>query len=287
MGGRLSVGRGAGRLIGDGSDGPEEASKRRAQFAATVALDWRLSPSLSIYSHYQGGFRAGGFAVAPAGSATESQEFLNDELSQVELGIRWRDKDRDRFSVRAALFAVDWNNIQADLVDGAGLPYTANIGNGRIYGLDGEIQWRATPSLTLTAAAFLNQSFLYDIPPEFGEPNRNTLPNIPDDGVRVGVEWRTRLARNIGLTVDGSFRGFGKSNLGVGPLFDVSQGNYGVVGLGSRLGFPPFGLSLDISNLGDTRANTFAFGNPFGLAGRNQMTPVRPRTIRLGIDARF
>ncbi|MGH6695854.1 TonB-dependent receptor domain-containing protein [Sphingopyxis sp.] len=287
MGGRLSMGRGAGRLVGDGSDGPEETSKRRAQFAATVALDWRLSPSLSIYSHYQEGFRAGGFAVAPAGSATGGQEFRSDELGQVELGVRWRDRDRDRLSLRAALFAVDWNNVQADLVDEGGLPYTANIGNGRIYGLDGEIQWRATPSLTLTAAAFLNQSFLYDVPPEFGEPNKNTLPNIPDDGLRLGVAWRTRLARNASLTVDASFRGFGKSNLGVGRLLDVSQGNYGVVGIGARLGFPRFGLSLDISNLRDTRANSFAFGNPFGLAGRNQITPVRPRTIRLGIDARF
>ena len=190
-------------------------------------------------------------------------------------------------SLRAALFAVDWNNVQADLVDEAGLPYTANIGNGRIYGLDGEIQWRATPSLTLTAAAFLNQSFLYDVPPEFGEPNKNTLPNIPDDGLRLGLEWRRQLARKVGLTVNASFRGFGKSNLGVGPLLDVSQGNYGVVGIGARLAFPRFGLSLDIANLGDTRANTFAFGNPFELAGRNQITPVRPRTIRLGIDARF
>ena len=287
MGGRLSVGRGAGRLVGEGADGPEEASKRRAQFASTVALDWRFSPSLSIYAHYQEGFRAGGFAVAPAGSATDSQEFLHDELGQVELGVRWRDKDRDRLSLRAALFAVDWNNVQADLVDEAGLPYTANIGNGRIYGLDGEIQWRATPSLTLTAAAFLNQSFLYDVPPEFGEPNKNTLPNIPDDGLRLGLEWRRQLARKVGLTVNASFRGFGKSNLGVGPLLDVSQGNYGVVGIGARLAFPRFGLSLDIANLGDTRANTFAFGNPFELAGRNQITPVRPRTIRLGIDARF
>ncbi len=73
----------------------------------------------------------------------------------------------------------------------------------------------------------------------------------------------------------------------MGPLLDVSQGNYGVVGLGARLGFSRFGLSLDITNLGDTRANSFAFGNPFGLAERNQTTPVRPRTIRLGIDARF
>ena len=105
--------------------------------------------------------------------------------------------------------------------------------------------------------------------------------------MRLGVAWRTQLARKTNLTVDASFRGFGKSNLGVGPLLDDSQGNYGVVNIGARLGCPRFGLSLDISNLGDTRANSFAFGNPFGLAGRNQITPVRPRTIRMGIDVRF
>ncbi len=60
----------------------------------------------------------------------------------------------------------------------------------------------------------------------------------------------------------------GRSRLGIGPLLDIPQGNYTVVDIGGRLGFGRFGVSLDVSNLGNVRANSFAFGNPFGLAQR-------------------
>ena len=84
-----------------------------------------------------------------------------------------------------------------------------------------------------------------------------------------------------------SMRYVGKSQLGTGPLLGVSQGDYLVAELGGRLAFGNIGISLDIANLGDGRANTFAYGNPFGLSQRDQVTPLRPRTIRLGIDVRF
>jgi hypothetical protein len=73
----------------------------------------------------------------------------------------------------------------------------------------------------------------------------------------------------------------------VGQFLDISQGDYFVVDSGARLDFGNFALSLNLDNLADVRANTFAFGNPFGLAQRDQTTPLRPRTVRLGVDARF
>jgi hypothetical protein len=46
-------------------------------------------------------------------------------------------------------------------------------------------------------------------------------------------------------------------------------------------------LALDLDNLLNTRANTFAFGNPFSVADGLQQTPMRPRSIRIGFDASF
>lgn len=284
-GGRLTVSDGAGRLLDDVGGGEEESSRARVRFAGSAALDWHLSPSLSAFLHYQQGFRPGGFAVA-SGSAA-SQQFDADDLSQIELGIRWRDAARDRLSVRAAVFAVDWNHVQADLVDSSGLPVTANIGSGRIYGLDGELTWRASPAWTLTAAAFLNDSRVVGTAPAVTNPDGITLPNIPRDGIRIGSAWRFQLARDVTLSGEATAHYVGQSHLGATPPMDVTQGQYLVAGLGARIDFARFGISLDIANIGDARANTFAFGNPFGLGSRNQVTPLRPRTIRLGLDARF
>ena len=41
-----------------------------------------------------------------------------------------------------------------------------------------------------------------------------------------------------------------------------------------------------MTNLADTKGNRFALGTPFA-TGREQVTPLRPRTVRLGIDASF
>ncbi len=46
----------------------------------------------------------------------------------------------------------------------------------------------------------------------------------------------------------------------------------------------PYGEALQ--HLLDTRGNRFALGTPF-TTGRDQVTPLRPRTLRIAIDTRF
>jgi outer membrane receptor protein involved in Fe transport len=70
-------------------------------------------------------------------------------------------------------------------------------------------------------------------------------------------------------------------------LLDVPQGDYFVADADVRRVFGRFTVSLNLENIGNVRANTFAFGDPFGLAQHNQVTPLQPRTLRLGVDARF
>ena len=53
-----------------------------------------------------------------------------------------------------------------------------------------------------------------------------------------------------------------------------------------RVGREAFGVSLSLTNLADVKGNRFALGTPFAM-GRDQVTPLQPRTIRLGLDARF
>jgi hypothetical protein len=91
----------------------------------------------------------------------------------------------------------------------------------------------------------------------------------------------------MAFSVDGSVRYVGKSQLGIGPPIDIQQGGYVDGELGARLDFGRFGLSLDVTNVGDVRSNRFSFGNPFAVADRTQVTPLRPRAARIGIDAAF
>jgi len=73
--------------------------------------------------------------------------------------------------------------------------------------------------------------------------------------------------------------------LGTGDLLDVSQGDYTTLGASAGLRWRNLDLTLGLDNLTDATANRFSFGNPFGLAARNQVTPLRPRNVRIGVSA--
>ena len=284
VGGRLTWSRSVGVLLVNSGDETLEPRRKETRVTPTLALAWQATPSLFAFAHYQEGFRSGGVAVAPSGAAIDNRRFEPDNLTMVEVGLRHA---RGRLTFDATVSHVVWSDIQADLVDTAGLPVTANIGDGRILGLETKARWRPSDAFDLEAAAFFNRSALYSPAPDFLAADERSLPNIAEAGGRVAATWRVAIADDIALTLDGSLRYEGTSELGIGASIDAKQGNYVVGALGGRLTFGRYAVSLDVANVADTRANRFAFGNPFGIDRNDQVTPLRPRSVRIGLDARF
>jgi outer membrane receptor protein involved in Fe transport len=282
LGGRLTYARSVGMLLD--TPAPHDEPKRTdVRFSPSAALTWHAAPRLLVYARFQQGFRAGGLAVSTAGA----QRFESDSLTSWEAGVRFGRADRDRLSVNAAFSYARWADIQADLIDSSGLPFTANLGDGRIWGFEAEASWRLTPSLRLEAAAYVNSSALSNPVPTFAAADERDLPNIPGEGARAALHFETPLSSRVTLALDSALRYVGHSQLGIGPPLDLRQGGYVDGQLGARLDFGRFGLSLDIDNLADARGNRFAFGNPFSVAAGDQLTPLRPRTVRIGFDAAF
>jgi len=112
------------------------------------------------------------------------------------------------------------------------------------------------------------------------------IPNIARITARTGAVYHRTLAGGRDLRIDGWLRYVGASRLGVGPVLGERQGSYLDSGLTARLGLGAFGVSASVTNLADVRGNRFALGTPF-TTGRDQVTPLRPRTLRLGLDAAF
>ena len=112
------------------------------------------------------------------------------------------------------------------------------------------------------------------------------MPNIARFAGRLGFDYEHRLGDRLSLTMQGWASYVGKSRLGLGPELGEAQGDYLDSGITARIGHDRLGLSLGITNLADMEGNRFALGTPFAI-GREQITPLRPRTIRLGIDASF
>lgn len=272
------------RLIGHGidiADRRDEPRRHDVSALPTAGLSWRAGPALTVYARYQEGYRAGGLAIQDG----RTQRFAGDSIGTWEIGLRAGRPDA-RMSMSATLSYAHWENIQADLVQSDGLPFTANIGSGRIAGAELQANWRLGRALSLRAGLFFNDSRLAHPAPAFAGERDASLPNIADATAHLDGRYVLALPGRA-VTLIASVNYVGRSRLGVGPALDLDQGRYADTAAGLSVPLGAVTLALDATNLLDHRGNIFALGNPFGVLAGRQVTPLRPRTVRIGMAAAF
>lgn len=281
------------------------ASRSEETVLPSVSLAANVDPETTVYLRYQEGFRPGGLAI----SGNFVARFQNDSLGTLELGARHGRPGSGPFDVAASVAYTRWRDIQADFIDSFGFPSTANIGDGRIWTatltggvqltpslrVDGGLTWNdgridePPPVLLLNLAQLVNipgfTGRLEELPSSLLE-RITEIPNIARFAGRIGFDYRRPVGGDLELTAQGWANYVGRSRLGVGPELGELQGDYVDTGLAVRLGRKDIGLTLSLTNLTDEEGNRFALGTPFAI-GRDQITPLRPRTVRVGIDASF
>lgn len=262
------------------------ADRNETIFLPSLSLLSDAVQGLTIYARFQQGFRPGGLAV----DDQHMLRFSNDRASTLEFGLRKGLAGRDPIAVSANFAYTDWRDIQADVIDRIGLPATANIGDGRIYTFEGRIAVRPLPALTLDGSIIYNDSRL-NRPTSYVRALTTadqslTLPNVANLGGRFGIDYRSWISNDINLHLNGSVRYVGKSRVGVGPILGRTQGDYVDTAITASLSRGPLQLSLSLTNILDNSGNRFSLGTPFNLRG-DYVTPLRPRTLRIGMDFAF
>ena len=187
----------------------------------------------------------------------------------------------------AAVSYARWSQIQSDLVDRRGFPYTTNIGNGRIKGLETTADWVPMTGLKFGGSLFLNRSSLYDPVLALARQKGDQLADIPR------FSGNTRLSYQWGDPETSQWSGWaaashvGRSYVGFGSMLNIAQGGYSVMSAGAGWRHGNLNVMLDLDNLTNNRANRFSLGNPFAVADRNQQTPLRPRSLKLTVAKGF
>ena len=286
LGGRLSYSRIAGEPL-TGVDLGEELARSRTRLLPTFALSWRDSRRFGAYLRYQQGFRAGGLSVKQTDDGLAAQAYESDKIDSVEAGVRLGRQESGSFYGTLAASYSRWRDVQADLISSTGQPFTDNIGSGSVLTLEANATWKPTPDLTGEVRAMASRTCL---DPGAGlevDSEDENLPNIPRLAIAGTVKYDIHRFAGGDLQLEAAARYAGKSQLGFGPLLDVPQGDYFILSAGARLVRGPTEFTLDVSNLFDSRGNRFSFGNPFTLSEGRQFTPLRPRTIRVGISRSF
>jgi outer membrane receptor protein involved in Fe transport len=263
-----------------------QADRSETIFLPSASLLTDAIPDVTLYARFQQGFRPGGLAV----DDQRVRRFQNDRVSTAEIGARKGVPGRDAVAFSANVAYTDWRNIQADVTDRIGLPTTANIGDGRIYTVEGRVVVRPTQRLTVDGSVIYNDSRLTQ-PTDFVralsyEGRSLGLPNVANLSGRMAMDYRAPLGDAMQIHLSGSARYIGKSRLGVGPILGQSQGDYVDTSLSASVTRGPVQYSLTLTNLFDSDGNRFSLGTPFDLR-TDYYTPLRPRTIRVGMDFAF
>jgi outer membrane receptor protein involved in Fe transport len=249
-----------------------------------VSVQWESAGGDLIYALVSEGYRPGGFNSSGFFPIRQSRTtFRPDQLRNYEVGAKLRRLD-GRLAVRAAAYYGDWSNIQTDQYRASGLPFTANVGDARIIGLEAEVGYEWPSGFALQANGLISNAKVRNPNFDFAAQVSTDLPGVPEtSGGLLAVYQRPVSDRvDIRLLAEASY--VGRTTLSFDASLPPRTDPYLRLNLAAELAYEGWRLSAYVNNPLNDKADTFAYGNPFSFGQVRQVTPQRPRTagVRLG-----
>jgi iron complex outermembrane receptor protein len=252
------------------------ASRSFSSVSPQVSAAFDVRPDRTVYVSAGRAFKAGGFNPA---SPVGSESYGEEQAWHSEAGVksRWAG---GRATVNAAVFHINWTDLQLNLPDPAapGQFYIANVGGATSAGVEVETSVRLRPNLDLVAALGHTSSRFKAGSVSLGvDVSDNTLPGTPDYTAMLGLEASAGIGSGVAVfgRADTVFYGAFKYD----DANTVGQDAYALVNLRAGLQSGTFFLEAWVRNALDTHyiPVAFAYDNfaPSGFVGE----PGRPRTF--------
>ncbi|KQN33102.1 TonB-dependent receptor [Sphingomonas sp. Leaf38] len=255
---------------------PDRERAARVGVTPSATLSWHRDDLGLVWLRYASAVRPAGVSrTAPIAD----RRIPGDELQSLELGWRIR-VGGDLVALHGAVFGSVWEHLRSDTVGADGLLGTVDAGNANNYGLELGGRLDLAPvaidfGMTLQRARLTSTSSVATV-----DDDDRRLPVVPDISARLAAS-RNFDVRGLPAQVYAAARYIGRTRLSFDPLLDRPAGRYATIDAGSSIDMGGRRWSVDVTNLLDSRGNSFGFGNPFTLGSTMQTVPVRPRTITL------
>ncbi|MGH7179177.1 MAG: TonB-dependent receptor, partial [Tepidisphaeraceae bacterium] len=261
-----------------------------------LSPQWHITSDAMLYVRVATGYRPGGYSYSLTPIVPLTSE--SDEVTSYELGFKGNLLD-GRLLAEAAVFHIDWENMQLDNV----LPPPApafvsidNAGDSQSRGVEGSLTYAMSVGLRLRGTvAYIDAELTDNVPttgnaPTVGGMAGDRMPLSPRWSGSVAVDYVTALSDSLTLDVGAGYRYAdevftaveGNANLTI-----VERGNPTDLYVG--LEFERVSARLYARNVFDEEAEyTFVRNqSPAALAIPVQLPSLQPRTIGLNVDVSF
>ena len=113
------------------------------------------------------------------------------------------------------------------------------------------------------------------------------LPGVPDLLLGARTEYERPLWGHLTGLLSADARYVGRSQLTFNQAITAPMGGYVVARLSAQVVSDRWRLAAFLSNPTNEGGNTFSYGNPFNFQQVREVTPQRPRSVRVILSVDF
>lgn len=169
-----------------------------------LSPEWHISQTSMLYARVATGYRPGGYSFALNSAVPKT--FESDRLVSYELGFKGTFLD-DHLSIDAALFSIDWEDVQVNIVDPVTrFSYFGNGGRARSRGGEISAHYTVIDDLRLGATVSNVDAKLRDAAPGIGGLPGDRLPLSPRWSAALTVDYTHQLMNGIGVETGAGYR---------------------------------------------------------------------------------
>lgn len=283
-------------VTGNATPSYDSSASSQSGVNPKVNLSYQPNSDLTFYVEAAKGFRPGGVNIAapPACTIHPSLAYQPDSIWDYEGGEKARFLD-GRLTVNADVYYIVWKNIQEELNQTCGFPYTQNVGEAVSYGPEIELTFKPLPHLATSLSATYTQAYLKKVDSNvLGTIGSTTAlgPGLKLDNV---PHYTINASATYDFPVSESYRILARlAGTVTGPAYDISYYTQELPGytlLNARIGllggaFVPY---IFVDNLANKHAVTTIDTQEWSIATpaftRDAITV--PRTVGVDLQYKF
>ncbi|MFC3580409.1 TonB-dependent receptor [Sphingomonas hylomeconis] len=279
-------------LLVNGATVLPTARSSEGVFTYSVAPKFKIDDNVSVYARVAKGFRPGGPNSLAPGAPPELRSFDSDTVISYEAGIKAQTADR-KFSIDAAAFRVDWDNIQ---VFGSIGVFNLNFNGDKARSQGFEFTAIARPTRGFAVSfngAYTDAKLRDDTPIAVGGFAGDRLPYTPQYSIAANADYEWSIGADAKAYLGASIRSLSKQPATFDADYRAATGQqptlaaYEVVDLRAGVNFGRYSLEVYTKNLTNSDGKTSLDYNGNVPFDRADAGVIRPRTIGLTLGAGF